>query len=87
MKKDATARKAYLRTLANQPDNGAAINALLLCRTPADAQFLEEIAGFVAKCAANDSKLKTEIDGALVPALSGGSPCTVPVRECGSWRR
>ncbi|HKR39815.1 MAG TPA: hypothetical protein VJU59_09060 [Paraburkholderia sp.] len=69
MKKDATARKAYLRTLANQPDNGAAIfNALLLCKTPTDAQFLEEIAGYVAKYAANDSKLKTEIDGALVDA-------------------
>ncbi|WP_129517828.1 hypothetical protein [Burkholderia stabilis] len=66
MKKDATARTAYQRTLANQPDNGSAIfNALLLCKSSADAQFLEEIAGFVAQFPASASERKTQLEDAL----------------------
>ncbi|WP_131723281.1 MULTISPECIES: hypothetical protein [Burkholderia] len=66
MKNDATARIAYQRTLANQPANGSAIfNALLLCRSSADAQFLEKIAGFVENFPTSASGRKTELESAL----------------------
>lgn len=66
MKKDATARSAYQRTLANQPENGSAIfNALLLCKSSADAQFLEEIAGFVSQFPTSASERKTQLEDAL----------------------
>lgn len=69
MKKDATARTAYQRTLTNQPANGSAIyNALLLCKSSADVQFLEEIAGFVADFPASAADRKTELEGALASA-------------------
>ncbi|WGS43418.1 hypothetical protein LFL97_07805 [Burkholderia sp. JSH-S8] len=66
MKKDATARTAYQRTLAIQPANGSAIfNALLLCKSSADAQFLEEIADFVVNFPAGASERKKELESAL----------------------
>ncbi|WP_147298018.1 hypothetical protein [Trinickia dinghuensis] len=69
MKKDATARAAYQRTLANQPENGSAIfNSLLLCKTSADAQFLEEIAGFVLQFPASASERKAQLESALESA-------------------
>jgi tetratricopeptide (TPR) repeat protein len=69
MKEDATARTAYQRTLASAPGHYSAIfNSLLLCKAPADAPFLGEIAGFVAQFPENKSEERQKLCSALASA-------------------
>jgi hypothetical protein len=67
--REAGARAAYQRVLAQQPIHHSAIfNSLLLCKTPADRPFLEQIAPFVARYPEDAPEDKEELTDALAKA-------------------